>query len=178
MAEPKTPKKGGILSKKIAGIPAPVVLVVGGVLAYYLYTKYKGGSSSSTTPTDTSAQSQPGYGGGDTGGGSGGGSGGGGSPPGTPSTNTATGTDTGTGFNYTGTGTTNTDTSSGNTTPPIFDTAQPGNPYGAGVAYVEPGVGDLPPGVLPVAYTPPNTTTLSAASGALASNPAQGGHSL
>jgi hypothetical protein len=71
MAEPETTeppkgKKGGsFLKKKIAGIPAPVVLVVGGVLVYYLYTKYKANSTASTsstatptassgTPTDTS----------------------------------------------------------------------------------------------------------------------------
>ena len=170
MAEEKTPKKGGILSKKIGGVPAPVVLVVGGVVVYYLYSKYKGSSSSSSgAPAGTAAQDTYAGDSGTDGGGSGGG---GGSPSSTPAT--ATGTLTGTGTDYTGTGTTNGATQSA----PIFDTAQPGNPYGAGVAYVQPGVGDLPPGVLPVAYTPPATTTLSAASGALASNPAQGGHSL
>ena len=172
MAEEKTPKKGGILSKKIGGVPAPVVLVVGGVVVYYLYSKYKGSSSSSSgAPAGTAAH---GTYAGDSGTGGGGSGGGGGSPSSTPATATATGTLTGTGTDYTGTGTTNGATQSA----PIFDTAQPGNPYGAGVAYVQPGVGDLPPGVLPVAYTPPATTTLSAASGALASNPAQGGHSL
>lgn len=160
MADTSKPKGKGILSKKIGGIPAPVVLVVGGVAVYWLYSKYKGGSSSSTDAT--SPDTVDGYSGGDDSG-----SGGGGGSP------TATGTGTATGTDYTGTGTTN-----ANGTPPIFDTAQPGNPYGAGVAYAEPGVGDLPPGVLPVVYTPPNTTTLSPASGALASNPAQGGHSL
>jgi hypothetical protein len=160
------PKAKGILSKKIAGIPAPVVLIVGGVAAYYLYTKYKGSASSTAPSTDTST-GQPGYA--DDSGSGGGGSGGGGGSP-----TTTTGTTTGTGMDYTGTGT----TTGATTSAPIFDTAQPGNPYGQGVAYVEPGVGDLPPGVLPVVYNPPNTTALTAASGALASNPAQGGHSL
>ena len=50
--EPKG-KKGSFLKKKIAGIPAPVVLVVGGIAVYYLYTKYKGSSSSSTTGAST-----------------------------------------------------------------------------------------------------------------------------
>lgn len=149
---PKGKKKG----KKI---PIAVLVIGGGVLAYYLYTKYKGSSSSTAaaTPSDSSIPDYSGD--------SGGGGGGGGSPATTPPT---TATDPGYG----------TQTTPGAQTAPIFDTAQPGNPYGAGVAYVEPGVGDLPPGVLPVAYNPPNTTTLSPASGSLASNPAQGGHSL
>lgn len=157
MAE--APKKKG-KAKKLS----PVIIVGGAVIAYYLYKKFSGGSSSATTPaTDPSTQGS--Y---EDSGSGGGGSGGGGS-----STPTSTGT-TATGTDYTGTGNTSTST----TTPPIFDTAQPGNPYGQGVAYVEPGVGDLPPGVLPVVYNPPNTTALTPASGALASNPAQGGHSL
>jgi hypothetical protein len=81
MAEPDTPKKGGsFLKKKIAGVPAPVVLVVGGVLVYYLYSKYKGSQSSSSstaTPTDTSGQATGTSGGYLDGGGSSGSGGGG-----------------------------------------------------------------------------------------------------
>ena len=77
-AEPAAPKKGGSLTKKkIAGIPMPVLLVVGGIGVFYLYKKYKANSAastsstatptaSSTTPTDTSSGygNGSGYGGG------------------------------------------------------------------------------------------------------------------
>ena len=89
MAEPgakdAAPKKGGnLFKKKVAGIPVPILLVVGGVAVYYLYTKYKANSSASTssTATPTASSGTPtGTSGGylDSGSGSGGYSSGGGS---------------------------------------------------------------------------------------------------
>jgi len=57
-ASPAKPKKGeSFLKKKVAGIPMPVILIVGGVAVYYLYSKYKANqtsSSSAATPTASS----------------------------------------------------------------------------------------------------------------------------
>ena len=62
MVEPKVPKgkKGDFLKKKVAGIPMPVILVVGAVGAYYLYSKYKSNAastSSTATPTASTGTS-------------------------------------------------------------------------------------------------------------------------
>ena len=89
MAEPganpaKPDKKGNLFKKKVAGIPVPILLVVGGVAVYYLYTKYKASqpASTSSTATPTASSGTPaGTSGGylDSGSGSGGYSSGGGS---------------------------------------------------------------------------------------------------
>ena len=61
MAEEPTPPpegkkaKGSFMKKKIGGVPAPVILIVGGVLAYYLYSKYKSGQAASTSSAATPA---------------------------------------------------------------------------------------------------------------------------
>ena len=104
MAEPgaapaKPDKKGNLLKKKVAGIPVPVLLVVGGVAVFYLYKKYKGASSSSSstaTPTDSSGTPTDASGGytGDGGGYGGGSDGGANSPTGTSTANQTSPTDT------------------------------------------------------------------------------------
>ena len=79
-------KSGSFLSKKIGPVPMPIVIVVGGGLVYYAYTRYKSGSSATGSTAATSAtpgtagEDTSGYGGYDSGGGgsSGGGSSGGG----------------------------------------------------------------------------------------------------
>jgi hypothetical protein len=58
-AKPKG-KKGDFLKRKVAGIPMPVILVVGAVAAYYLYSKYKSNSAStSSAATPTASSSAP-----------------------------------------------------------------------------------------------------------------------
>jgi hypothetical protein len=88
----KEPTKGtkkpssstSLMKKKVGGIPVPILLVGGGVVAYLLY-KHFAGSSSSTTPATTGTTTGTGTGTG-TGGGTGGGGdgGGGGGGPTTP----------------------------------------------------------------------------------------------
>ena len=55
---PKGKNKGDFLKKKVAGIPMPVILIGGAVVAYYLYSKYKSNAAASTssaaTPTASS----------------------------------------------------------------------------------------------------------------------------
>lgn len=143
-------KKTSFAKKKIFGIPAPLVAVVAALGAYLLYKKYKSQASATATPTDTTATvGQPGYAYDDSGGGGGGGGPTAGNPPASISTSA-----TGTGSDYSGTGATAT-------------TLYPGLPLvPASNAYINPAV--FTPGSL-------NPTTPG---GALASNPAQGGHSL
>jgi hypothetical protein len=53
---PETKKKASgssLMSKKVAGIPVPILAVVAGVGGYLLYKHYKGTSTSSTTATGT-----------------------------------------------------------------------------------------------------------------------------
>jgi len=99
---PQKKTKQPFLKKKILGVPAPVVLVVAGVGALYLYKKYKGNQSTSPSaaglPLGNTVGS--GYGGGDTSGG--GGSAGGSAPPAdttpAPPNTTTTTTDGGTAY--------------------------------------------------------------------------------
>ena len=58
-AKPDT--KGSLLKKKVAGIPAPVLLVVGGIAVYYLYSKRKAsqGASTSSSATPTASSGTP-----------------------------------------------------------------------------------------------------------------------
>lgn len=75
--EAKAPPKGkggSLLKKKVAGIPLPVLLVVGGLGLFYVYKKYeanKSSTSSTATPTASTGTGD------DTGGYQGGGGGGG-----------------------------------------------------------------------------------------------------
>lgn len=70
-ASPAKPGKESFLKKKVAGIPMPVVLIVGGIAVFYLYSKYKANqSSTSSTATPTaSTTTSPDTSGGYTGGG-------------------------------------------------------------------------------------------------------------
>ncbi len=74
-------KSGGLMSKKVAGIPVPILVVGAGVTAFVIYKKLKGSSSSTstdTTPaTSTDTGSLNGEGSGYSGGGGGGYGGGG-----------------------------------------------------------------------------------------------------
>jgi len=118
---PQKKTKQPFLKKKILGVPAPVVLVVAGVGALYLYKKYKGNQSTSPSaaglPLGNTVGS--GYGGGDTSGG--GGSAGGSAPPAdtTPASQGYTSTGTA-GTVYT---TPSTDTTSLNTPTQGYDPA-------------------------------------------------------
>ena len=81
MAEKKgaAPKSGGLMSKKVAGIPVPILALGGLVVGILIYKKIKGSSSrtaASTTPAAAATPTDTGAGTGTTG--SGGGYGGGG----------------------------------------------------------------------------------------------------
>ena len=87
---PPKGKGGSLLKKKVAGIPVPVLLVVGGLALFWVYKKYEGNkSSTSSTATPTAST---GTADGTDGGYQGGGGGGGQYQPPTTST-TPSGTD-------------------------------------------------------------------------------------
>ena len=62
-ASPAKPKKGGnLFKKKVAGIPVPILLVVGGVGVYYLWKKHQASTaaaSTSSTATPTASSGTP-----------------------------------------------------------------------------------------------------------------------
>lgn len=59
--EPKAPAKGGsFLSKKVKGVPMPVIVVGGVVIAYFLYSKYKASQSTTAAATTAAGNVAPG----------------------------------------------------------------------------------------------------------------------